>query len=408
MIDQFVALCFRKRLVVRLIAIFAAIFGVYAWTQLAIDAYPLISPVSVQVTTQVPGLAAQESEQQITIPLERSLYGTPGLVSMRSVSTFGLSQINMLFRDGAEDYFVRQRVRERIGDVTLPGDASPGLDNVTSPELEIYRYTVESDVKNLIELSEYQRWVIQPALRQVPGVAGVDNFGGLTRQFRVDLNPTELLRYGIGLNDVTNAINNNTSNAGGGRVARGDQSFIIRGVGLVHTLEDLGNIMVSQTNGVPVFIRDLGALSYAHQEPEGILGFNENPATMEGIVTGLKYSNVSEIINGIHAKVEELRKHRNRPGSGRSRFRNRQQGGTYADRRHRPRHRCPDAVSGESTDRIGRGGDDTVGHGLSIRADELRSYVRQHAVARRARFRRHCRRRDCGDGKYSSAPRIKT
>ena len=125
MIDQFVALCFRKRLVVRLIAIFAAIFGVYAWTQLAIDAYPLISPVSVQVTTQVPGLAAQETEQQITIPLERSLYGTPGLTSMRSVSTFGLSQINMLFRDGAEDYFVRQRVRERIGDVTLPGNASP-------------------------------------------------------------------------------------------------------------------------------------------------------------------------------------------------------------------------------------------------------------------------------------------
>ena len=173
MIDQFVALCFRKRLVVRLIAIFAAIFGVYAWTQLAIDAYPLISPVSVQVTTQIPGLAAQETEQQITIPLERSLYGTPGLTSMRSVSTFGLSQINMLFRDGAEDYFVRQRVRERIGDVTLPGGASPALDNVTSPELEIYRYTVESDVKNLIELSEYQRWVIQPALRQVPGVAGV-------------------------------------------------------------------------------------------------------------------------------------------------------------------------------------------------------------------------------------------
>src|SRR6266853_51292 len=308
MIDQFVALCFRKRLVVRLIAIFAGIFGIYAWTQLAIDAYPLLSPVSAQVTVQVPGLAAEEVEQQITIPLERALNGTPGLTSMRSVSTFALSQINLLFRDGAEDYWQRQRVKERIDDVTLPAGASAGLAAVTSPELEIYRYTLQSDTKNLMELSEYQRWVIQPALRQVPGVAGVDNFGGLTRQFRVDLDPTELLRYGIGLNDVTTAINNNTSNAGGGRVARGDQSFIIRGVGLVHTLEDLGNIMVSQTNGVPVFIRDLGALSYAHQEPEGILGFNENPATMEGIVTGLKYSNVSDVVAGIHTKVDELRK----------------------------------------------------------------------------------------------------
>src|SRR5215467_2807483 len=145
MIDQFVALCFRKRLVIRLIAIFAAISGVYAWSQLAIDAYPLLSPVSAQVTVQVPGLAAEEVEQQITIPLERALNGTPGLLSMRSISTFALSQINMLFRDGAEDYWTRQRVRERIGDVTLPTGASAGLDAVSAPELEIYRYTLESD-----------------------------------------------------------------------------------------------------------------------------------------------------------------------------------------------------------------------------------------------------------------------
>src|SRR5215831_9261074 len=241
MIDHFVALCFRKRLVVRLVAIFACIFGIYAWTQLAIDAYPLLSPVSAQVTTQVPGLA-----------------------SMRSISTFALSQINLLFRDGAEDYWERQRVRERIGDVTLPTGASAGLDAVSAPELEIYRYTLESDTKNLMELSEYQRWVIQPALRQVPGVAEVDNFGGFTRQFRLDLDPTELLRYNLGINDVINAINNNTANAGGGRVPRGDQTFIVRGVGLVRTLEDLGNIVVAQTNSMPVLVRDLGTLSYAH------------------------------------------------------------------------------------------------------------------------------------------------
>jgi len=308
MIDQFVALCFRKRLVVRLIAIFAAIFGIYAWTQLAIDAYPLLSPVSAQVTVQVPGLAAEEVEQQITIPLERGLNGTPGLTSMRSISTFALSQINLLFRDGAEDYWERQRVRDRIGDITLPSGASAGLDSVTAPELEIFRYSLESDTKNLMELSEYQRWVIQPALRQVPGVAEVDNFGGFTRQFRLDLDPTELLRYGLGINDVINAINNNTANAGGGRVPRGDQSFIVRGVGLVHTLDDLGNIVVTQTNNTPVLVRDLGSLSYAHQEPEGILGLNDNPATIEGIVMGLKYTNVSEVITGIHAKVDELNK----------------------------------------------------------------------------------------------------
>src|SRR5215471_4979425 len=308
MIDQFVALCFRKHLVVRLLAIFAAVFGIYAWTQLAIDAYPLLSPVSAQVTVQIPGLAAEEVEQQITIPLERALNGTPGLTNMRSISTFALSQINLLFRDGAEDYWQRQRVIERIGDAALPAGASPGLAAVTSPELEIYRYTIESDTKNLMDLSEYQRWIIQPALRQVPGVAEVDNFGGLTRQFRLDLEPTELLRYGVGINDVTNAITNNSANAGGGRVPRGDQSLIVRGVGLVRTLDDLGNIVVTQRNSVPILVRDLGKLSYARQEPEGILGLNENPATIEGIVMGLKYQNVSDTIDGIHAKVAELNK----------------------------------------------------------------------------------------------------
>ena len=308
MIDQFVALCFRKRFVVWLLAAFACAFGVYAWSQLAIDAYPLLSPVAAQVTTQVPGLAAEEVEQQITIPLERALAGTPGLASMRSISTFALSQINLIFRDGTEDYWERQRVTERINGVTLPAGASAGLDPVTAPELEIYRYTLESDTKNLMELSEIQKWIMQPALRQVPGVADDDNFGGFTRQFRVDLDPTELLRYGLGINDVINAINNNTANAGGGRVPRGDQTFIVRGVGLVRTLDDLGNIVVSQTNGVPVLVRDLGALSYAHQEPEGILGFNANPATIEGIVTGLKYTNVSEVIARIHTKIDELRK----------------------------------------------------------------------------------------------------
>src|ERR1700693_6451566 len=183
MIDQFVALCFRKRLVVQLIPIFAAIFGVYAWSQLAIDAYPLLSPVSAQVTVQVPGLAAEEVEQQITIPLERALNGTPGLTSMRSISTFALSQINLLFRDGAEDYWERQRVLERINGVTLPSGASASLDSVTSPEGEIYRYTLESDSKNLMELSEIQRWIVIPALQQVPGVATIDNFGGFTREF---------------------------------------------------------------------------------------------------------------------------------------------------------------------------------------------------------------------------------
>jgi cobalt-zinc-cadmium resistance protein CzcA len=307
MIDRLVAFCFQKRVLAWMIAVFVCVYGVFAWTQLPVEIYPLFSDVYVQVTVDAPGLAAEEVEQQITIPLERALNGVPGLARMRSNSTFGLSIINMRFRDGFEDYWVRQRVSERIADVTLPTGISTSLIPMTAPEGEIFRYTVESDTKNLMELSEIHRWIIIPALQQVPGVANADNFGGFTREFRLDLDATELLRYGIALNDVTTAINNNSANAGGGRVARGQQSYVVRGVGLVRNLDDLGNIVVAARGSMPILVRDLGTLSYTHQERQGILGKNENPDTIEGIIQMLKYQNASQVIKDLHAKLDELR-----------------------------------------------------------------------------------------------------
>ena len=184
MIERLVAFALRKRLVVVLVCIFIAIYGYYSWTQLALEAYPDIADVTSQVITQAPGLAAEEVEQQITIPLERELNGTPGLFIMRSKSTFGLSLITLVFRDGSEDYWSRQRILERIQGVTLPSGITPGLDPLTSPIGEMYRYTLESNTKGLRDLSEIQRWTVIPALKQVPGVADVTNFGGITTQFR--------------------------------------------------------------------------------------------------------------------------------------------------------------------------------------------------------------------------------
>jgi cobalt-zinc-cadmium resistance protein CzcA len=308
MINAIFHFCFQKRLLFIVVTILVACFGYYSWTQLAIEAYPELSDVTAQVTTQVPGLAAEEIEQQITTPLERGLAGTPGLVSIRSSSTFGLSLITLAFKDGAEDYWERQRVMERIGQVTLPPGITPGLDPVSGPAGEIYRYTLESNSKNLMQLSELQSWVIIPALEQVPGVANVDFFGGFTKEFQLELDPTQLLHYGVSAGQVTSAITANTANAGGGRITRGEQSYIVRGIGMVHTLKDLGDIVVTQTNGVPVLVRDLGKLRYGHQVREGILGKDNNPDTVEGIVDLLKYENPSLVLDGIHAKVNELNK----------------------------------------------------------------------------------------------------
>jgi cobalt-zinc-cadmium resistance protein CzcA len=308
MIDRLVAFALHKRLVVVMICIFAAIYGYYSWTQLALEAYPDIADVTSQVITQAPGLAAEEVEQQITIPLERELNGTPGLFVMRSKSTFGLSLITLVFRDGSEDYWSRQRILERIQGVTLPSGITPGLDPLTSPIGEIYRYTLESGTKGLRELSEIQRWTVIPALKQVAGVADVTNFGGITTQFQLELDPAQLLRFNLSLKNVTDAINANSANAGGSVLTRGELGYVIRGIGLVQTLDDMGDIVVTQRNGTPIFVRDLGTLKLSSQERHGILGKDEKNDTIEGITLLLRGENPSRVLDGVHAKVDELNK----------------------------------------------------------------------------------------------------
>ena len=306
MIDQFVGFCLHRRVAVIILALLLAGYGVYAWETLSVEAYPELGDVAAQITTQMPGLAAEEVEQLITVPLERQINGTPGLLLTRSSSTFGLSLITVLFRDGYEDYWVRQRLLERISQAVLPPGASPSLDPMAGPGGEIFRYTLESDTKNLQELSEIQRWTVIPALKSVPGVVDDTNFGGFTAEYQLDLDPKQLQHFGLGITEVINAINANNTNAGGGRVSRGDQSYVIRGVGLIHTLADIGSIVVTQVGGAPVLVRDLGRTTLEHQEREGIVGKDRNPDTIEGIVLMLKYQNPSQTLRGVHAKEAEL------------------------------------------------------------------------------------------------------
>src|SRR5438552_9940276 len=291
MIDWFVSLALKKHVVVAMICVFLTIYGIYSYTQLAIDAYPDIADTSTQVITQPPGLAAEEVEQQITIPLERELNGTPGLLLVRSKSTFGLSLITIVFRDGIEDYWSRQRITERIQNVTLPKDLTPSLSPVTSPTGQIYYYKMESDTKGQRELSEIQRWIVIPTLKQVPGVADVSNFGGITTQFQLELDPQQLNRFNLSLANIVSAINANSSSAGGSVVERGELGFVVRAIGLVQTLEDLGAVVVTERNGTPIFLRDLGRIKLSNLERHGIVGDNQKDDVIEGTVLLLKGEN---------------------------------------------------------------------------------------------------------------------
>lgn len=287
-----------------------SIFGYYSWKQLSIEAYPDIADVTVQVITQVPGLAAEEIEQQITIPLERSLNGLPGLHVMRSKSSFGISAILLVFQDGIDDYWARQRVQERLSEVSLPYGAVPGLNPLTSPIGEIYRYIIESKNHDLREITELNKWVIIPRLKQVTGVADVANFGGITTQFQIEIEPRKLEQYKLSLSEVTDKIEKNNINAGGSMLDKGDISYVVRGIGLVKDLNDLGDIVVKTENGMPVFVKDLGILKYGNLERKGVLSYTDHKRdyseSVEGIVQMLRYQNPSQVLNGVHEAVDEL------------------------------------------------------------------------------------------------------
>ena len=296
----------------------AAIFGllcglgVVAWNALSIDAYPDISDTTVQVVTQVPGLATEEIEQQISIPVERAVSGIPNLVTMRSKNSFGLSTVILVFDDGVDDYWARQRVNERLVGLDLPYGAVPELNPLTAPTGEIFRYIVESPdgSHDLRSLTDIHKWTIIPHLRQISGVADVSNYGGITTQYQIELSPERLMEYGISLSDITEKIEQNNLNAGGSVLSEGSLSYVIRGIGLIDDLEGLGDIVVKTVGGSPVYLKQLGELKYGNLERKGVLGFSdderEDDDAVEGIVQMLRGENPSEVLKSIHASIDEL------------------------------------------------------------------------------------------------------
>lgn len=315
---QLLTLSIQKRWLMLALFLLLGFFGYYSWTKLSVEAYPDIADVTSQVVTQVPGLAAEEVEQQITIPLERSLNGLPGMHVMRSKSTFGLSIITIVFEDGVDDYWARQRIQERLSEVNLPYGAQPGLDPLTSPIGEVYRYIIESNNHSLRELTDLQNFVIIPRIKQVSGIADVTNFGGITTQFQIELDPHKLEQYGLSLSEVTETISKNNVSAGGSMLPRGDLSYVIRGIGLVKDLNDLGKIVVKTENGVPVFLNDVGTLKYGNLERKGILGYSDKKRnyseSVEGIVLLLRGQNPSQVLEGVHQAVDELNNETLPPG----------------------------------------------------------------------------------------------
>jgi cobalt-zinc-cadmium resistance protein CzcA len=201
-------------------------------------------------------------------------------------------------------------VQERLSEVDLSYDAVPELNPLTSPIGEIFRYVIESDKLDRRELTDLQKWVIVPRLKQVTGVADVSNFGGITTQYQIEIDPRKMDQYSITLGDITEKIEKNNVNAGGSILSRGDLSYVIRGIGLVKDLQDLGRIVIKTVNGVPIYLNDVGTLKYGNLERKGVFGFSDKERNIsdgvEGVVQMLRGQNPSEVLKGVHAAVDEL------------------------------------------------------------------------------------------------------
>lgn len=306
MIAQLLRHALRQRFITLLAGLLLIGAGFWAYQQLKIEAYPDISDTQVVVISLYPGRAAEEVEQQVTVPLERALNSVPQVIARRSRTIFGLSVVELTFAYGVDDYFARQVVLEKLRDADLPPGVTPSLGPMSTPIGELYRYWLEGPGLDPMQLRELQDWVITPRFLQVTGVADVTPFGGLIRQYQVEIDPLALSKYGLTAAQVAQAIDSNNRNAGGAMLDNGQQALVIRGVGQVRSLEDIANVVVTQAGGVPVFVRDLARVRFGAPPPTGIFGIGGQSNGVEGIVLMRRGENPSEVLAGIKEAVDDL------------------------------------------------------------------------------------------------------
>ena len=309
MIDRILEFSLKNRLLVVILSIAVMGGGLIALSKLAIDAFPDVSPVLVQVITESPGLAPEEVEKLITYPVEVAMNGLPGVDHTKSISAFGISQISVYFEDDVDIYFARQLVLERLGQAAEeipPGLGEPTLGPITTGLGQIYQYVVRGKGRDPVELRTMQDWIVKYNLRTVPGVTEVLSFGGQVKQYQIQIDPRSLIQYGVTLSDVSTALAANNRNVGGGYIVRGSEEYIVRGIGLAETLSDLGNVIVAERNGTPVFVRNIATVAIGPEVRRGAVTMNGQGEVTAGIVLKRIYENTEEVIGAVKEKVVEI------------------------------------------------------------------------------------------------------
>src|SRR5665213_2043137 len=309
MISRIVSFALAQRFVILVAALAVIVWGAISYSRLPIDAYPDLSPPHVEIVTQWPGHAAEEIERLISIPLEVEMNGIPNIEALRSISLYGLSSLKMNFAYETDPYFAREQAFERLANVTLPAGVTAGVSPLFSPSGLVYRYVLVSPDRTPQELKTIEDWVLQRRYRAISGVADDSGLGGTTMQYQVLLDPNRLFAHGVTVPQVVQQLSTNNSNAGGGFYSQGGQFYYVRGLGMVKTTEDIGNIVLATNNGIPTYVKDVAKVEIGSAVRLGQFGYMKQDDAVEGVILMRVGEQAQVVLKRIEDLTKELNQH---------------------------------------------------------------------------------------------------
>ncbi|WP_286969859.1 efflux RND transporter permease subunit [Flavobacterium sp. UBA4854] len=304
-VQGLVAFSLKNSLIVFFLTVILLAAGIVSYIHTPIEAFPDVTNTRARIITQWPGRSAEEVEKFITLPISKQMNTIPKKSEVRSISLFGLSVVTVLFDDGVEDFYAQQYASNRLNGLDLPEGADVEIDPPSGATGEIFRYVIKSDLP-IKEIKAIQDWIIERELISVPGVADVVSFGGEEKMFEIKINPTQLENYNLSALDVYEAVSKSNINVGGDVIKRGDQAYVVRGVGLINKVEDIGNILIETKGSAPILVKNVAEVSVSAKPRLGQVGLDGNDDVVEGIVVMLRGENPGEVIKKLKVRLDEL------------------------------------------------------------------------------------------------------
>ncbi len=303
--QNIVAFSLRNHVLILFLTGLMVIAGVVCYIHTPIEAYPDVTNTRARIITQWPGRSAEEVEKFITLPVMRVMNTIPRKAEVRSTSLFGLSVVTVIFEDGVDDFFAQQYSSNRLQELDLPEGADPGIEPPSGATGEIYRYVLKSS-KPIREVAAINEWVVERELLSVPGVANVVSFGGEEKIYEIRVNPVELTNYGLSPQEVYEAVSKSNINVGGDVIQKGSQAYVVRGIGLLESVEDIENTLIEVRGSTPIRVKQIAEVRVSSAPRLGQVGLDDADDVVQGIVVMLRGQNPGEIIASLKTKIQEL------------------------------------------------------------------------------------------------------